>query len=313
MDHSLRTSDSLRNVFGLFRRYLYPTFPSHDPEDYSQTSDLLNFTPKSLSTSSPPSIRTSQPFHPYPNENAYLLGEWQWNHGEQKTIGGFRDLIKIVGSPQFRPEDVRFVNWARIDADLSQPLRNLPEWQKADGSTQQGWCTASISISVPFPRRKAPKDADIPTLLEFKSSGGPQTYVAHGFYYRPLLSVIQEKVQSIGHRHFHHTPYELHWQPNLEHPPIRVYGELYTSAVWLEADAALQAAPPEPGCNLPRVIVAIMLASDETHLTSFGSASLWPLYMYFGNDSKYKRAQPTAHLCEHAAYFLNVRKPVDIS
>ncbi|KJA21682.1 hypothetical protein HYPSUDRAFT_111821, partial [Hypholoma sublateritium FD-334 SS-4] len=46
-----------------------------------------------------------------------------------------------------------------------------------------------------------------------------------------------------------------------------------------------------------------MFGSDATHLTSFGSASLWPCYMYFGNESKYRRCKPTYNLCNHIAYF----------
>ncbi|RXW21632.1 hypothetical protein EST38_g4229 [Candolleomyces aberdarensis] len=46
-----------------------------------------------------------------------------------------------------------------------------------------------------------------------------------------------------------------------------------------------------------------MLASDSTHLTSFGDAQLWPCYLFFGNESKYRRCQPSQHLCHQIAYF----------
>jgi hypothetical protein len=50
-----------------------------------------------------------------------------------------------------------------------------------------------------------------------------------------------------------------------------------------------------------------MFASDATMLASFRSAKLWPLYMFFGNNSKYKRAQPSEKLFETVAYFEKVR------
>ena len=87
---------------------------------------------------------------------------------------------------------------------------------------------------------------------------------------------------------------------------MRVHGELYSSPVFLEAHCALQASPKEPGCDLPHVVVAIMLWSDVTHLTTFGTAKLWPCYMYFGNESKYNRCKPSRHLCNHIAYFQSV-------
>ena len=46
-----------------------------------------------------------------------------------------------------------------------------------------------------------------------------------------------------------------------------------------------------------------MFWSDATQLTAFGDAKLWPLYVYFGNESKYERCTPIANLCLHAAYF----------
>jgi len=58
-----------------------------------------------------------------------------------------------------------------------------------------------------------------------------------------------------------------------------------------------------PGCTLPHHIVALMFWSDATQLTSFGDAKLWPLYVFFGNQTKYRRGQPSAKLCSHVAYF----------
>ena len=95
----------------------------------------------------------------------------------------------------------------------------------------------------------------------------------------------------------------MFWQPENCQPPIRVQGELYTSPVFINAHRELQDSPGEPGCDLPRVIVAMMFWSDGTHLTSFGNAKLWPLYLYFGNDSKYRRCKPSCNLCDHVAYF----------
>lgn len=102
---------------------------------------------------------------------------------------------------------------------------------------------------------------------------------------------------------FHLEPYELRWCPPHRDHDLRIYGELFTSSAFLEAHQELQDAPPEAGCDLPRVVVALMFWSDATQLTAFGDAKLWPLYVYFGNESKYRRSEPTNNLCSHAAYF----------
>jgi len=53
-----------------------------------------------------------------------------------------------------------------------------------------------------------------------------------------------------------------------------------------------------------------MFWSDATHLTNFSDAKLWPLYLFFGGDSKYLRCKPSCHLCEHIAYFQTVSQHV---
>ncbi|KIM55613.1 hypothetical protein SCLCIDRAFT_78560, partial [Scleroderma citrinum Foug A] len=53
---------------------------------------------------------------------------------------------------------------------------------------------------------------------------------------------------------------------------------------------------------LPQQIVGLMLWSDATHLTTFRTAKLWPLYIYMGNKSKYMHCWPSSNLCSHAAY-----------
>ncbi|KAG2737310.1 hypothetical protein P692DRAFT_20883715, partial [Suillus brevipes Sb2] len=71
----------------------------------------------------------------------------------------------------------------------------------------------------------------------------------------------------------------------------------------MDAHRELQESPREVGCDLPRVVVALMFWSDATHLTTFGNARLWPVYMYFGNESKYRRCKPSCNLSNHVAYF----------
>ncbi|KAG2739586.1 hypothetical protein P692DRAFT_20755993, partial [Suillus brevipes Sb2] len=40
--------------------------------------------------------------------------------------------------------------------------------------------------------------------------------------------------------------------------------------------------------------------------TMHDNASLWPIYLFFGNQSKYTRGKPTACACHHLAYIPNV-------
>ena len=109
-----------------------------------------------------------------------------------------------------------------------------------------------------------------------------------------------------SHHAFHYKPYALHWHPPHKTHKIGVHGELIMSESFINAHNQLQNLPPEPGCELPCRIVALMFWSDTTKLLAFVDAKLWPLYMYFRNESKYTRCQPSAHLCNHITYFQTV-------
>jgi hypothetical protein len=275
------------NIFGLFRRYNTIEKQSHDPEEHVALQDLSNI-PVENDALDP------NPFYPFPNRSAFDLGEWHWNGGVQKSQGSFRELVDILGNPNFRLDDIRHVNWDHINKALGTD-DDSSEWLDNDA----GWVRTPVTISVPYQSRRG-----IPS----EPGAGPRNYVVEDFHHRSLVSVIREKISGLKDlNHFHFEPYELQWELASKPSPVRVQGELYTSPAFIDAHRELQDSPGEPECNLPRVVVALMFWSDVTHLTSFGNAKLWPLYMFFGNKSKYQRCKPSCHLCEHVAYFQKVR------
>jgi len=281
---------SPRNIFGLFRRYYSESLPSHDPEEYTNLQDLFD---ESSVAHEPPRDCTPD-FYPYPNESSFRLGEWYWSHGIQKSHESFNNLLDIVSSQHFRPEDVRNTKWSRIDTQLARNAFDDNE-ETADVwiDEDDGWHRTPISIRVPFHKRN--------------KNPGQQTYVVGHLYHRTLVSVIREKLaDKHDDLHFHYEPFELFWKPTDSSDDIKLHGELYTSPAFLDAHREVQELTSEPGCNLPRVVIAMMFSSDATHLTSFGTARLWPCYLHFGNESKYRRCKPTSHLCNHVAYFQTV-------
>lgn len=280
-----RVLDTARNSFGLFRRYLAEKFPSHDPDGDIQSTDLSNIV----------DVQPVMPhgYGPFPNRSSFLLGDWYWNRGAQKSQNDFRALVDIVAADDFRPRDVQQANWDKINAKLVHDESDEGEWM----DDAAGWKETPVTISVPFHRQ-----TDTP---------GVQQYTVANLHHRSLVSVIREKISNpVSNAHLHFEPYELRWQSNDCHESIRVHGELYTSQAFADAHNALQESPREPDCNLDRVVVALMFWSDATQLTNFGNAKLWPLYMFFGNESKYRRAKPSSNCCEHVAYFESVRQRV---
>lgn len=283
-----RILKSPRNIFGLFRQFFASEFPSHDPEaEITVQRDLSDIVEAST--------MLDTEFGPYPNHSSFVLGEWFWTTGVQKSKSDFRHLIGIITDPAFRTDDLCGTAWDRIDKQLGDSGSELDWLDEPDA----GWTRTPVTIRVPFAYKIRKRDRNRPNPVE------PQDFVVEDFYHRSIVSILKERLSSTDARYFHMEPYELYWQPGSS-KPTRVQGEIYTSPAFIEAHNALQNDPGEPGCELPRVVVALMFASDATQLTSFGQARIWPLYMNFGNDSKYRRSKPSLHLCNHVAYFKKV-------
>lgn len=283
-----------RNIFGLFRKYFSSNQLSHDPEEYLGLRELSEDHAPDHGTVDDPSKSNSRlspdgplNFLPYPNVTSYQLGHWYWN-GAQKSQQGFDELIKIIGSPSYRPEDIQDVLWTKINTILASDTTDV-EWL----DTVAGWKCTPIKISVPFHQRT--------------SSPGPKYYIAGDLFHRSLVSVLREKFSDPENAQgIHYEPFELFWQPGEENTKTRVHGELYTSHVFARTHQQLMNSPREPNCHLPRAIAAIMLWSDATLLTSYGDAKLWACYLFLGNETKYQRSKPSCHLCSHLAYFIAV-------
>ena len=176
---------------------------------------------------------------------------------------------------------------------LSETMTALMD--KALSKEDDRWIESSVVIEVPDGRaHNSPDDPPIPT------------FSVPGLMHRSLMQIIRTVWSSPSSVNFQYIPFRQFWINPTSGQHERVHGELYTSDAFLEEHAALQQQPPEPSCSLERVICAIMASSDSTHLTSFGDASLWPLYFYFGNQSKYARVQPSSGCCHHIAYIPKV-------
>ncbi|RPD63598.1 hypothetical protein L227DRAFT_584613 [Lentinus tigrinus ALCF2SS1-6] len=64
----------------------------------------------------------------------------------------------------------------------------------------------------------------------------------------------------------------------------------------------------EPGDaeDIEYVVAPVQIYSDSTHLANFGTASLWPIYLFFGSLSKYIRSRPNAFATHHLAYIVSL-------
>ncbi|KAI0245402.1 hypothetical protein BJV78DRAFT_1277433 [Lactifluus subvellereus] len=157
--------------------------------------------------------------------------------------------------------------------------------------SNDGWHEASIKIRIPV------------SGVQFTSESEAPEIQVDGLYYRRLIDIITAIFQDEASKSFHFSPFKQYWIPDDDNPEYeRLYSEMYMSDTALDCQREVEALPHEDGDNLERVIIPLMLASDLAHLTSFGSASVWPIYVRFGNQTKYDRAKPSAHATHHLAY-----------
>ncbi|KZP26571.1 hypothetical protein FIBSPDRAFT_781724, partial [Athelia psychrophila] len=219
--------------------------------------------------------------------SVYLLMDWMHSGSSRKSVGEVDRLAKVLSHPEFTLEDISGFSARKqnnhFDAFDDQGAENSED-QSRPGD---GWKHSTVEISIP--------------TGEKDPSGNGHSFTVHGLHHRPLLGVMKAAVADASSRWFHYFPFRRFWDsPSGER--VRVYDEAYTSDVWLKAHDDLQKQPNEPGCKLEKVILGLMFWSDSTHLTSFGSAKIWPVYMYFGNLSKYTRSKPSCGAAHHVAY-----------
>jgi hypothetical protein len=97
------------------------------------------------------------------------------------------------------------------------------------------------------------------------------------------------------------------WKPSADEPVEEVFGEAYSSAVFRDMEDEIQSSKP-PGETIENIVVPLMVYSDSTHLATFGTATLWPIYFFIGLTSKYIWTKRTSFSAHHLAYIPSVSR-----
>ena len=282
------------NEFGVYREYLCGV-PSYTPEEFSNLSDLcdsptlVQSTPSSLSTGS-----DSAPnfFSPYRNVSTFRLMHWYHGTSSLKSFGELNRLVKdVILADDFR---VDHLNQFSAEREAGR-IDTYHDTSSSVFSANDGWIQASVSIPVPVE-----KGQSMPNMTE---ATAPR-FEAQGLFYRNITQVIQSALKESSATQYHLSPFKEFWQQGTHDTVERLYSEIYTSDVMIEAHQAVQ--NDVPACTLEKVVIPLMLWSDATLLASFGNASLWPVYLFLGNLSKYVRGKPSSFSAHHIAYIPKV-------
>lgn len=292
---------------------MFPHPTTHNPDDSLSLDDLCKSSKLAVPRRSLAKPSGAPPWFPFVNATIARLMTWFHLGSNLKSIDELDALINNV----LLPDDYRREHLIGFRAALgNKALDDYRSSEVADTTipVPDTWKRSSVRIKVPGKNvRTAEEEA-----VEFE---------VEGLVYRDLLDIMVENFSGPAFAEYHITPFECRLDPahdptaadmpmNLPNEPmdehglpplpddhIPIYGEVFSSARLMRMQSEL---PRSPQPNVETIIAAYMFWSDATHLANFGNASLWPLYTFFGNQSKYTRARPTSNACHHTAYFPSV-------
>ncbi|KAG8696869.1 hypothetical protein FRC08_006873 [Ceratobasidium sp. 394] len=217
-----------------------------------------------------------------------------------------RLVSDVILAPGFSPEHFKGLNLRAMDS-LIDSLDLAVVDKQGDllpYSTGDGWRSHELKISVPRSSRAGARARTQATVSSETFDEFGDIIDVPGLRTRSLVNVIRTHFsapssESIGPLHY--VPYQHYWQHGVDSQE-RIYDDLYTGDAWLEEHERIQRLPVTPGCEREQAIVAMMFSSDATHIGQFGQSYLWPIYLYFGNNSKWDRRRPSSRVSEHVAY-----------
>ena len=240
-------------------------------------------------------------FAPFLNPSTYRLMDWFNNSSATKSMTELQSLVhNVLQAPDFKVEELAGFRVAKENARLDNfkfKKEKAAYPGVENGIFDDSWIKGTVHIPLPCDGVRQPED------------GAPLYPVT--FYYRNILSVIKAALSELKSKGLHTFPFKAYWHPSKGEPPERIYSESYTANRWNdEYDKINNSREDGPNRNLEAFLIALMIWSDSTVLAQFGTASLWPIYLYIGNLSKYTRGKPTSMSARHLAYLPKVSASV---
>ncbi|KAH7903969.1 hypothetical protein BJ138DRAFT_1187652, partial [Hygrophoropsis aurantiaca] len=280
------------NKFGVGRQYRHR--PSYDPDAFVSPDQLSNTRSDSDSrdkNNEPPNVPDEHPPPwPWKNMTIWRLMSWKMTGTNRKSDDEVTRLVKEVINPDgFNTADLSNFNAHTEMKHFDAAEETL---EPNDIFRKDGWKEAAVEICVP--------------TREKTSKGNGRPFSIPGFLYRPLTAVIRAAFSEANSKWFHFTPFKRIWKSPVTGREQRVYDELYTSDAWNKAHDDVLKQQRSDNCTLERAIAGLMFWSDSTQLAQFGHANAWPVYMFFGNLSKYMRACPSSGACHPVAFIPSV-------
>ena len=307
--------------YGIYREYSHGK-PTITPDRHYNLSDISDSPYLSLDSSASQAsssllglslqkarqtVDALKPFFaPFRNPTVYRLMDWFYNCTVTKSLQDLNKLVKnVLLASDFKQEDLMGFSAQKENELMDTHRESTGEILGSSGSDSESdnlssfkfddtWIKGSVEIPLPCDGIKQ-SEAQAPKFVV-------------EVYYRKITEVIKSALSEPAAEHFHTFPFQAFWKLAPDEPRERIYSEIYTGDFWnYEYDKLRTAHERGPNNALEAFIIALMIWSDSTSLAQFGNASLWPIYLYIGNQSKYFRAKPSSFAAHHIAYIPKVR------
>ncbi len=218
---------------------------------------------------------------PFANMSTLHLMSWFYSTSNTKSHAELDRLVnEVILSPDFSPAELVGFRAAKEASLMDKYLASgAQRGSQTSSSARDQWLETSVFISLPCDGVKHGSEADAPK------------FEVKGLYHHRIVEVVRSALAEPAAQKFHLFPFREYWKPSPDEPAERIYSEAFTADYFLEQYEKIRHTN-SPKKRIP-VVIGMMIWSDSTHLASFGTASLWPVYLYFGNQSKYTRAKPS--------------------
>ncbi|KAJ3541577.1 hypothetical protein NM688_g6065 [Phlebia brevispora] len=226
-------------------------------------------------------------FAPFLNPTVFRIIHWTYTNSHEKSHDEMNRMVHdVMRAPDFNAADLATFEISREEKRLDGTLL-CPEGLKAEG-----WRPVSVKIPLPKEQSCHASIEEVPTMT------------IEGIWARSLTKLICELCQDDSVRHVNFIPFELWHRDPVTGEETRLYSEIYNSKAMLDEDAKIRAQPrnPEDGPEVEYVVMPIVFYSDSTRLANFGTASLWPLYLWNYALSKYVNSKQSNFAAHHVAY-----------
>ncbi|KAK7442067.1 hypothetical protein VKT23_016343 [Stygiomarasmius scandens] len=286
--------------FGIYRSY--PELPNSIPNEEVPITDVCEgagfpvpppSNPLSIFGSSAKRLHENV-VAPFLNITVFRLMRWFYNGSQSKSIADLDALVQDV----LLPDDFSQVHLEGFSTQ--KVMKDMDEYGGPSYvlRAEDGWIETSVKIPVPC------------TGVRQTEADAPQ-YELKGIFYRKPLKVLKATFQSPESKKFHYTPFKMYQSSSTANSEItRLHSELYNSDSFIEEHERIQKQDWErrqhdteyAKSDIPNAIAGLMAWSDATKVGQWGDESMWPIYLYFGNQSKYERTKPSSFAAHHLAY-----------